>query len=226
VIHHAVDLASFRETVCADAPPRIISVGRFAAPKDFETLIEALSVITADYQATLVGEGPAWPEIAAAVSRRGLASSVELLGLRLDVPDLLARSDIFALCSRSEGHPVSILEAMAAGLPVVATDVGGVAEAVVEGETGFRVPPGDPAAVATALQRLIENDQLRRRLGEAGRRRARERFDAPRFRAAHLELYRRELERLHLAPQASEPAGPSDRGLGPEALSVSEERGG
>ena len=84
---------------------------------------------------------------------------------------------------------------MAAGLPVVATDVGGVAESVVDGETGLLVPPGDPGALAAALDRLLTDSALRLRLGTAGRERARRHFDVAGFRRAHVELYRRELER-------------------------------
>jgi glycosyltransferase involved in cell wall biosynthesis len=103
------------------------------------------------------------------------------------------------LSSRSEGAPISILEAMAAGLPVVACDVGGVGELVADGETGLLVPPGDPARLSEALRRLLADPELRRRLGAAGRARARERFDLPPFRAAHLELYARELARRGVA---------------------------
>ena len=87
--------------------------------------------------------------------------------------------------------PLSVLEAMAAGLPVVASAVGGLHEVVVDGETGFLVPPGRPEELAAALGRLIGDAELRRTLGDAGRRRAEERFSLPRWRAEHLELYRR-----------------------------------
>ena len=84
----------------------------------------------------------------AEIRRLGLEERVQLAGERSDVPDLLAGSDVFVLSSRSEGLPVSVLEAMAAELPVVASNVGGLAELVVDGETGMLVPPGDPAALA------------------------------------------------------------------------------
>jgi glycosyltransferase involved in cell wall biosynthesis len=87
---------------------------------------------------------------------------------------------------------------MAAGLPVVASDVGGVAEAVVDGETGLLSRPGDPDALAEALARLVADPLLQRRLGEAGRDRVLRLFDVPRYRAAHLDLYRRELALLRL----------------------------
>jgi glycosyltransferase involved in cell wall biosynthesis len=96
---------------------------------------------------------------------------------------------------------------------VVATEVGGVAEAVVHGETGFLVPVADPQALAGALAKLIADVELRHRLGAAGRARALRLFDTPRYRAAHLDLYRRELERLQLPA----PVAPSRRVLSASA---------
>jgi glycosyltransferase involved in cell wall biosynthesis len=133
------------------------------------------------------------------VEMQGIEGRVELLGARGDVRELLASSDIFVLSSRSEGHPVSLLEAMATGLPVVATDVGGVAESVVHGQTGLLVPAGEVTALAAALERLVDDEQLRRRLGTAGRVRACELFDLARFRSSHVELYQRELDRVRVS---------------------------
>ena len=196
VVHNAVDTTSFLPARRTEGPPRIVSVARFAFPKDFATLVRALALVAADFRATFVGEGPALSDVATIVEMQGLERKVELLGSRGDVRELLASSDVFVLSSRSEGHPVSLLEAMAAGLPVVATDVGGVAESVVHGQTGLLVPAGDVTALAAALGRLVDDEELRRRLGKAGRARASELFDLPRFRNSHLELYQRELERI------------------------------
>ena len=120
---------------------------------------------------------------------------MELLGERNDVPAQLAASDVFALWSNSEGMPMSVVEAMAVGLPIVASAVGGIPELVEDDVTGLLLAAGDEAALSTALNRLLKDPELRRRLGAAGRERAVERFDIPRFHAAHLELYRRELEK-------------------------------
>ena len=200
VIHNAVDIASFHTRPETAGTCRIVSVGRFAYPKDFATLLDALELVEGDWRAALVGDGPGLADVADRVDSRG---RMEVLGPRGDVSEVLARSDVFVLSSRSEGFPVSILEAMAAGLPVVATDVGGVAEAVVQDETGDLVPPGDPQALAEALERLVADPARRRRLGEAGRARAVHLFDVPRYRAAHLDLYRRELARLRLPAPAA-----------------------
>jgi len=202
VIHNAVDVTSFPALRPRSGPPRVISVGRFAFPKDFDTLVSALAKIRPDYRAALVGDGPELAKVRTRLSRNGSLQRVELLGSRRDVPELLATSDIFVLSSRSEGFPVSILEAMAAGLPVVASDVGGIAEAVVHGETGFLVPTGDAAALADALERLLADEALRSRFGRRARERARRLFDVETFRFAHLELYRLELERRGLPVSA------------------------
>jgi glycosyltransferase involved in cell wall biosynthesis len=120
---------------------------------------------------------------------------VRLLGERRDIPELLGAADVFVLPSRSEGLPVSVLEAMVAGLPVVASRVGGVPELVAEGETGLLVAPGNSDELAAALKRVLADRELRRRLGTAGRARVEQQFDLDSFRRAHVDLYYRELAR-------------------------------
>ena len=186
VVHNAVDVRSFSPTTRLGGTAEVVGVGRFAYPKDFTTLLEAVRLVDAPCHVRLAGDGPGLAAVAAEVGRQGLSERVELLGARADIPELLAHSDVFVLSSRSEGFPVSVLEAMAAGLPVVATDVGGVAEAVEDGETGLLVPATDAEALARALERLLADGELRRRLGAAGRARALSLFDLPRYRAAQL----------------------------------------
>ena len=175
--------------------PRVLTVGRLAAPKDPLTLIRALAQVSHPFSACVVGDGPERAAVEAEIRAAGLGRAVELTGERRDVPDLLAAADVFALSSRSEGAPLSVLEAMAAGLPVVASNVGGLPELVADGETGVLVPPEDPAALAAALDRLLGDAELRRTLGARGRDRVRERFDLSTLREAHLTLYARELAR-------------------------------
>jgi glycosyltransferase involved in cell wall biosynthesis len=196
VIPTAVDAGVVPQARLDGSPPRVIMVGRLAAPKDPVTLVRALAgVRRAPFTATIVGDGPDRPAVEAEIRAAGLEGVVELAGERHDVPRLLADADVCVLSSRSEGAPLSVLEAMAAGLPVVASAVGGVPEIVADGDTGLLVPPGDAAALAAALERLLADAALRRRLGAAGRERVRERFDLAELQRAHLELYSRELAR-------------------------------
>jgi glycosyltransferase involved in cell wall biosynthesis len=203
VIHNAVDVAAAPRSRHDRSTPRLMAVGRLKAPKDFVTLIRALAALPGrEYEALIVGDGPDRGAVEAEIRRLGIEDRVQLAGERDDVPELLASSDVFVLSSRSEGLPVSALEAMAAELPVVASDVGGLAELVVDGETGILVPAGDEAALAEALGRLVQDRELRQSLGAAGRARAESSFDLSEFRRAHLELYARQ---LGLAGAVTEP---------------------
>ena len=199
VIPNAVDVEAAPHARHDGDPPRIVTVGRLAPPKDILTLLRALAAVDAKtFSVLVVGDGPDRAAAETEIRALGLAGAVELAGERRDVPALLASADVFVLSSLSEGAPFSILEAMAAGLPVIASDVGGVAELVADGETGLLVPPADPARLAEALERLLQDRSLRRRLGEAGHARARDRFDLPALQRAHFELYARELARREL----------------------------
>jgi glycosyltransferase involved in cell wall biosynthesis len=195
VIHNGVEAGAAPARHAANpGPPRIVSVGRLQAPKDALTLVRALARLPkGSFRAVIVGAGPDRPLVEAEVRRLGLDRAVELAGAREDVPEILAAADLFVLSSASEGLPMTILEAMAAGLPVVASRVGGVPEAVLDGETGLLVPPGRPASLAAAIERLLEDTSLRRSMGRAGLARVRERFDIASFQRAHVDLYRREL---------------------------------
>jgi glycosyltransferase involved in cell wall biosynthesis len=203
VIPNAVDVRALPLACHDGGPPLVVAVGRLAEPKDALTLVRALAAVPGrPFTALLVGDGPDRPSVEAEVRALGLQDVVTLTGTREDVPALLAQADVFALSSRSEGAPLSILEAMAAGLPVVSSRVGGVPELVVDGETGLLVPPGDPEALAVALGRLVADPGLRRRLGAAGRERARRCFDVRRQRQDHLDGYARELIRRGLPEPA------------------------
>ncbi|UGS35002.1 glycosyltransferase family 4 protein [Capillimicrobium parvum] len=197
VIPNAVPAGAVARAALDGGPPRIVWVGRLADPKDPLTLVRALGRLPpASFAATLVGDGPARPAVEGELRTLPAArDAVELLGDRTDVPELLARSDVFVLASRSEGAPLSVLEAMAAGLPVVASRVGGIPEIVVDGETGLLVEPGDPGRLAAAIEQLLGDPRRRAAMGDAGRRRVLERFDVDAVRRRHLELYAGELSR-------------------------------
>jgi glycosyltransferase involved in cell wall biosynthesis len=199
VIPNGVDVPDSPPVRPAGTRPRIVSVGRLQAPKDPLTSVRALAELPrGSFEAVVVGDGPDRPVLAAEIRRLGLEQAVELAGTRDDVHRCLEAAHVFVLSSRSEGLPLSILEAMAAGLPVVASDVGGVAEVVEDGVTGLLVPPGDPRALAGALRAVLADPALRQRLGESGWERARSRFGLAAFQRAHVELYERELARSGL----------------------------
>jgi glycosyltransferase involved in cell wall biosynthesis len=196
VIRNAVPLDGVPRTRHDRGIPVLVSVGRLKAPKDFATLLRALAALPdLAFKAVIVGEGPDRPALEAEIERLGIGDRVRLLGERRDVPELLGAADVFVLSSKSEGLPVSLLEAMVAGLPVVASRVGGVAELVEEGETGLLVAPGNPDELSAALERVLGDRELRRRLGAAGRERVERHFDLESFQRAHLDLYYRELTR-------------------------------
>ncbi len=191
VIHNGTSLdRPRRRPAPAGAPLRLLSVGRMRAPKDFTTLVRAVAALPAGTaKLRIAGDGPDRPALEAEIARLGAGDAVELLGTRADVDELLADSDAFVLSSESEGFPMSVLEAMAAGVAVVASSVGGVPEAVVDGDTGVLVPPRDVEALAGALGSLLDPARVDR-LGDAGRLRAERRFGLAAFQHAHVELYR------------------------------------
>jgi glycosyltransferase involved in cell wall biosynthesis len=159
-------------------PHTVLTVARLDPQKGLHDLVAAAALVP-EARVMVVGEGPERPALETEIARLGRGARFHLLGFRSDVPDLLAASDLFVLPSLFEGLPLSILEAMAAGKPVVATAIGGNDEAVVDGATGLLVPPGDPRALADAIRALLRDPERRRRLGEAGRRRAEAEFSAP-----------------------------------------------
>ncbi len=156
----------------------VACVARLVERKGHEDVIRA----GAGFRLLFAGDGP--------MRRRLEGRGAILAGNRRDVPEIMAASDIVVLASRfGEGCPNAVLEAMAAGRPVVATRVGGVPEVVVDGETGLLVPPGDVPALRAALVRLAGDPALRARLGTAGRRRALEEFPVERMVKLHEDLY-------------------------------------
>jgi glycosyltransferase involved in cell wall biosynthesis len=160
----------------------IAMIGRLVAEKGYPELFEAMR--TVDAQLWVIGErltSDHAQTIDAHIEQVQrdpiLKHRVRFLGYRGDVPELLRAADIFTLPSHREGMPRSIVEAMLSGLPVVATDIRGSREEVVDGKTGFLVPLGHVAALAQALAKLARDPALRRTLGEAGRIRALDLYD-------------------------------------------------
>lgn len=181
------------------APPGTVLVGNVARldkVKDHEGLIFAFKILheqpgknNASVRLIIAGEGPQRGALERQIGQLGLTETVRLLGNRDDVAHLLAECDVFALSSIAEGMPLTLLEAMAAGLPVVATDVGGVASVVEAGVTGTLVRPGDPHALAEALSAYVEDESLRHRHGEAGCVRVAAQFSLSMMVSAYAALY-------------------------------------
>ena len=167
----------------ADDTPVVVIVSRLVRHKGYPELLAAMADVPGA-ELWVVGErlpsdhGADMETVfAQAAARAGTGLRIRRLGYRRDVPAILAAADVFTLPSHFEGLPMSVIEAMLTGLPVVATDIRGPREQVVDGETGFLVPPARVPPLAEALRRLVADPGLRARLGEAGRRRALERFD-------------------------------------------------
>lgn len=179
-----------------DAPPHLIMVARFNTQKDHETLLRALADCRdLDWSLELIGAGPGQDAVEAQVENLGLGERVRFAGEVDDVAERLAVSQAFVLASRWEGLPRSIIEAMRAGLPVVASRVGGVAEQVADDVNGFLVAAGDVDALAGRLRVLLTDPALRQRLGEQGRRRFETEFGFAAM-ADHTEtVYRAVLDR-------------------------------
>jgi glycosyltransferase involved in cell wall biosynthesis len=165
-----------------------VTVARLVSQKGHEVLLQALTALP-EVTALFAGDGPLRGELELRARQLGVADRTVFLGNVQDVPGLLARADLFVLTSVNEGLPLSILEAMAAGLAVVATRVGGTPEVVVDEGTGLLVAPGDPGSTAAAIRRLMKDDGLRDRLGRNGQLVVRERFRAERMVEDVITLY-------------------------------------
>lgn len=156
-------------------------VARFTDFKDHATLLRAFALVKGDVRLKLVGEGETLMAARKLADDLGIRERVEFTGSRGDVPEILQQTDIFVLASKTETLPISILEAMRAGLPVVASDVGGVSEEVIDGETGILVRPGRVDDLGRALNKLLADQGLRISMGRSGRRRFEKLFLADRM---------------------------------------------
>jgi glycosyltransferase involved in cell wall biosynthesis len=207
VIYNGVDLSPYRDPArdramirqtareglgIPDSALLIAQVARLDDLKDHATAVRAMARLAAAIPQALlliVGEGPERTRIERIIKELNLAQHVRLVGTRSDVADILLAADLFLLSSKSEGIPLTVIEAMAARLPVVSTDVGGVGEIVVAGETGLLTPAGDDAALAAAAIELLNDAPRRARLGEQGYRRAIDKFDESRMHRDYRALY-------------------------------------
>ncbi|MCX8053042.1 MAG: glycosyltransferase family 4 protein [Armatimonadetes bacterium] len=189
VIPNGIEASDLSSSYTQRDNVRCVMVGRFSPSKDQPALIRAVSKVE-EIELLLVGDGELIEESKSLAFDLGIRDRVRFLGSRNDVPQILADCDIFALVSRWEGLPYAILEAMRAGLPVVASDVGGVSEAVVDGETGYLVPRGDVNSLSERLRYLARHPEERRRLGESGRHRCLTHFTLSKMVESTLAVYR------------------------------------
>jgi glycosyltransferase involved in cell wall biosynthesis len=187
-IYHGVEVPGSSRIVEGGASPVILAVARLVEKKGLETLIRAAALLRlrgADFRVRIAGEGPEWATLQRLVHELGVADKVGFLGplMEPEVRSEYRRAAVFALPCRvlengdHDGLPNVIVEAMAHGLPVASTTLAGVREAVVDGECGLLVPPGDEVGLADALQRLLSDGALRSRLGAQARRRVVTRFE-------------------------------------------------
>jgi glycosyltransferase involved in cell wall biosynthesis len=201
VIRNGVNLTRFPSSRAASAQPVdeqtsgavvLGAAGRLVDVKNHASLIEAVQILRTrgrNVTAVIAGEGPLRGELEAQIERLGLREHVRLLGHRHDIETMFSSIDIFVQPSKSEGMSNTILEAMASGLPVVATAVGGADEMVIEGSTGLLAPPLDAARLADVLDVLVSDVSRRRSMGSAARTRAREEFSLERMVHRYQALY-------------------------------------
>ena len=176
----------------AEDTPVVATVARLEPVKDQASLLRAFEKVGAalpEARLVLVGDGSLRQALEEQARRPGLQGRVIFLGRRANIAELLPLFDVFALTSTSEGLPLTVLEAMAAGLPCVATSVGAIPEAVIEGQTGLLVAPGDSDALTVALSKLLRDPGLRRKMGQEGQKRARAHFDLQSMTRRYEDLY-------------------------------------
>jgi glycosyltransferase involved in cell wall biosynthesis len=198
-IHNGINLAAWTAVGPYPKGP-VVFVGRFSAEKDIATLLRAAAIagkVDRTFRLCLAGEGPDRAGLQALAGELGIANRTVFLGEMQYIAALLAGSSLLVLPSLSEGISVALLEAMARGLPVVATRVGGNIEVVSHGQTGLLVETRSPQALAEAMLTIYQNPPLARQMGEAGRQRVEEHFDARRMVAQYEALYMNHMKNNH-----------------------------
>ncbi len=191
----------------------VACVARLSPEKGHAVLLDAFRLVLArhpDARLLIIGEGDEQAGLERRAADLALSGRVQWLGLRSDVPELLAAADVFVLPSLQEGFPMVVLEALAAGKAVVATEVGAISKVVRDGENGLLVPPGDARALAGAIGYLLHDPALRRRLGDNGRALVREHFDFEATVTRYDEVYRSVLSETGRLPRACAPAHAAD----------------
>jgi glycosyltransferase involved in cell wall biosynthesis len=191
----SVDRVLVRSQLGLAANARLIAmVGTLKKVKGHCYMIETMASLVSqfpDLHLLFIGDGELRDELEAQVAALDLCERVHFLGNRHDVPDLLAASDIFVLPSLWEGLSMALLEAMASGLPVVASKVSGTVQAIIPNQTGLLVPPGDVERLTEAIRQLLSDPVRAQAMGAAARRRVEAEFSAKKQANEHLALYHR-----------------------------------
>jgi N-acetyl-alpha-D-glucosaminyl L-malate synthase BshA len=186
---------TLRASLGLDANRKYVAcVARFHPIKDHTSLLQGYSQVAkqrTDADLLLIGDGPRREELQTLVQQLGIQNRVQFLGVRSDVADLLQAVDVFALTSLCEAASLTLLEAMAAGLPVVVTDVGGNPEIVRQENEGLLVPRQDATAIGNALIRILSDATLANRMGQAGKQRVKETYSLERTIERYHQLYQR-----------------------------------
>ncbi|HCJ67375.1 MAG TPA: hypothetical protein DHV62_08670, partial [Elusimicrobia bacterium] len=206
VIHNGIEIEEYRndtgdkgdrvrrEFNAGEDEPLVGTIGRLVWEKGLTYFVEAIKILDTrcqmpDTRFLIVGEGELRESLELKVKSLKLEDKVILTGFRRDVKEILAALDILVLSSLREGFPMITLEAMAMSKPVVATDIEGIREQVINGETGVLVPPKNPEILAEAILRLTQDHNLRRKMGLAGRKSAEDKFNIKEIIKQHEQLY-------------------------------------
>lgn len=196
-----------------------VCVARFAPQKNHALLLKAFAQGPSsepNAHLVLVGEGALQGQVEQQAKNLGLSRQVHFLGLRKDIPDVLGAMDVFVLSSDYEGSPLSVIEAMASGLPIASTAAGGVPELFDHGKEGFLVQPGDAKGLSDAMELLLRDLEARKLLGIAGARRAKKEFDISAMVRTYEELYENLMARVHgenVSKTVSNAVKPTQEGL-------------
>ncbi len=192
LIPNGVDLVHFHPKAGLSPGHRVVHVARLDPVKDQAMLLQAAHLVAAvepRFHLDIIGDGPSRTSLEQLTATLNLTHCVTFHGMQSDVTSWLRTADLFVLSSRSEGLPMTLLEAMASGLPIVATNVGGIPEAVTSGETGLLVPPANPRALADAILTLFQHPDQRAAMGTAARARAIADYSLDTMTARYMALY-------------------------------------